>query len=55
MSDTLGHDLVVIGIVGVCSSFVIGFGGFLILAKGLRNLIPVNGSDTSYQDRVQDR
>ena len=55
MSDMLERNLVVVGLVEVSSSFVTGFEGFPILVKGLRNLISVNGSDASYQDRVQDR
>ena len=55
MSDTLDRDFVVIGLAEVSSSFVIWFEGFPIFAKRLRNPISVNGRDTSYQGRVQDR
>ena len=55
MCDTLKRDIVVIGLAEVSSSFVTGFEGFPIFAEGLRNLISVNGKDTSYQDHVQDR
>ena len=55
MFDILEGDFSVIDLPEVSSSFVTGFEGFPITAKGLRNLISFNKKakeGRSYQDRM---
>ena len=55
MFDILEGDFAVIDLPEVSSSFVTGFEGFPIIAKGLRNLIPFGEKEKegrSYQGRM---